>query len=141
MQIHTIINSFSLPLDVSEDGNHNIFVAIIVCLAAAVAICLMIVICCVRHVKVLKQKLNETKKVDNITLTSVSNEAKIHDKQDIPQAPSKAVNEYDVHVSPVDETETYTALNRQGVDEEDNFYSPLNEQPLYENAHILPDKA
>ncbi len=104
-----------------------------VILGTTVAILLIIIAYLVRYVKRLKQKIVETKKVDNVELKNVSKESGLDEKPQGSTPATKATNDY--NISPVDENAEYTALNRNGnEEEEDHYYSPLKEAPLYVNA-------
>lgn len=103
---------------------------VIVVLGVAVAILIVIIAYLIRSIKHLKRRLKETKKTNSVTLKKVSREGLTFD--DPQPSPGKSSNE-GRYVSPEEENEQYTALSRNG-NEEESFYSPLNDAPLYVNA-------
>ncbi|XP_028418642.1 uncharacterized protein LOC114544109 [Dendronephthya gigantea] len=120
-----------IPLSEDDQSENNLFVIVIVILGIAVAILLVIMAYCIRSIRRLRRRLEETKKTSPVTLRNVSKEGLTYDK---PQ-PSPGKTSIDVrYVSPEEENEAYTALRRNG-DEEENFYSPLKDAPLYVNAN------
>jgi hypothetical protein len=72
-------------------------------------------------------------------LKRVSNEGGLYENQQELNAANKAANEYNVSVE--DENASYTALRRNQNEEEDNFYAPLKEAPLYVNASEFKNTA
>ena len=105
-----------------SEGSKKTFIILIVILAVIVIVLLISVVYFVRYVKQLKQNL--TKTTDTVTMTNVSNA-----RESSPIA--KTIDDISVE----DENASYTALKVNRTEEdEDHYYSGLNEAPLYVNA-------
>ena len=98
-----------------------------------VAVLLVVIAYFINSLKHLRREQNESRKVETISMRHATNETGLDTKSE-DSTPTKATNEYDV--APDDENAHYTALNRNGNEEEDedHYYSGLREAPLYVNA-------
>ena len=122
-----------------SDEKRVVFIIVIVVLAVTVVVLLIITAYFIIYLKPLKHQQNESK-VETLKMRNASNESGLNSKsQDT--SPTKATNEYDI--APDDENAHYTALNRNGNEDEedDHYYSGLREAPLYVNASEFKSSA
>ena len=102
-------------------------------LAITVVVLLIIIAYFLRYVKQLKQKpATKTTEVDAVVLNNIRNEGGLYEKPQGSTPTTKTIDDTLVE----DENASYTALKRDRDDEEeeDHYYSPLKEAPLYVNA-------
>ena len=123
-----------------SDEKRVVFIVVIVILAVTVVVLMIITAYFIKYLKPLKHKHQHESTVETLKMRNASNESGLNSKsQDT--TPTKATNEYDI--APDDENAHYTALNRNGNEdeEEDHYYSGLREAPLYVNASEFKNSA
>lgn len=131
--IDDITNYLLSCISDESDEKRVVFIIVITILAVIVVVLLIITAYFIKYLKHLKLQQNESGKVETLKMKNALNESGLNAKSE-DTTPTKATNEYDI--APDDENAHYTALNRNGneEEEEDHYYSGLREAPLYVNA-------